>query len=162
MSNDVGVPFIFWSLIWECSGPERVRTFLSQLALDRLYTRELRHKRFGDPINCAEDDLTQYVLHALRDCKGVKEVWQSIINVSSGGAFFDLQLIDWLELNLSDKGKRVQGIEWRVIFGLVVRCCGRKETMFCLIAVERRVCSMLDDVYWIWQRLLKLQKVVCN
>lgn len=61
-------------------------------------------------------DHAETVIHSIRDCKWVKQVW-NLLPVSNILSFFQTDLTNWLKLNLSSRFV-IGGIAWSQYFGV--------------------------------------------
>lgn len=111
--EQAGFPF---KLIWKWCGPQRIRTFLWKLANGRLLTNDERFKR-----NMAWDNLcpccnsqSETILHAIRDCDVVTDLWESLVQDEHRPSFFSVGLSKWLEFNLTTQGVGNMCEDWAV------------------------------------------------
>ena len=64
---------------------------------------------------------SETMLHVLRDCEIVEDIWKGIGNSLIKNSFFQQPLKIWLEENLLNETQRCQGIGWPLIF--TTACC---------------------------------------
>ena len=111
-----------WRLIWSWKGPQSVWLFLWQIMHGKLKTHGepvRRHiavsmvcDRCGAPV--------EYILHALRDCPCIKQVWLCLVSEGEYYSFFHASLREWIVTNLQNKSKLVSHIPWECVFGVAV------------------------------------------
>ncbi|KAJ8767189.1 hypothetical protein K2173_013586 [Erythroxylum novogranatense] len=79
-----------WRVVWKWKGPERVKTFLWLLSHGKLLTNEVRLRRNLAPsASCPLcQDHTESILHAIRDCPKVREMWKSLVPRTAWEQFF--------------------------------------------------------------------------
>lgn len=107
--------------IWSLKGPERVRIHLWKMAHEALITNSRRVKRQLAESACCPmcGDVEETVLHAVRDCNRMVQVWSSINEGSLPQSFFADNMEGWLRSNLKSNGQR-RGLKWPLLFGTVV------------------------------------------
>ncbi|KAK7243973.1 hypothetical protein RIF29_38788 [Crotalaria pallida] len=92
--------------IWSWRGPQRIRLLLWKICNEALLTNEARARRHmaasASCSLCTNHD--ESILHALRDCGSIKEVWLNFISSSKRNVFYSLSLQDWLLLNFDNCG----------------------------------------------------------
>ncbi|KAJ8758607.1 hypothetical protein K2173_000328 [Erythroxylum novogranatense] len=65
-------------------------------------------------------DHTESILHAIRDCPKVREMWKSLVPRKAWEQFFSDPIDRWLLSNIRGNQQGVEGVEWRMLF--VVGC----------------------------------------
>lgn len=99
---DGGVANSTWVAIWKLHVPERVWSFIWLIYHDRLLTNHrLNGFGFGNASYSLCGNVCESTLHALRDYKFAKRVWDNVVPVGIVQAFFTGSLGDWIELNLA-------------------------------------------------------------
>jgi ribonuclease HI len=91
-----------WSKIWKLHVPERVRSFVWRVKWERLLTNSMKHRMgLASPIcsYCGMADET--ILHALRDCPLVLQLWQQVVPYEVRGEFFMSNLHAWVDININ-------------------------------------------------------------
>lgn len=87
-----------WKKLWRVHTSQRIRVFMWILAHDRLLTtrESWRRQLTSCPgyVRCGEAG--EGVLHALRDCKWARELWEHIIPSRFHYEFFSLNLKPWM------------------------------------------------------------------
>ncbi|KAJ8898838.1 hypothetical protein K2173_008147 [Erythroxylum novogranatense] len=111
-----------WKVVWKWKGPQRVKTFLWLLSHGKLLTNEARLRRNLAPsASCPIcQDHTESMLHAIRDCPKVREMWKSLVPRKVWEQFFSNPIDRWLLRNIRGNQQGVEGVEWRMLF--VVGC----------------------------------------
>ncbi|KAK5843109.1 hypothetical protein PVK06_005544 [Gossypium arboreum] len=112
-----------WKVIWKYLGPQRIQFFLWLACKQRLLTnlerarRGLNHSTFC-PM-CRHN--TEDVLHTLRDCSTIKEIWLSITHPSWQNQFFSNDnIFNWVEENLKHNEWLIwANTSWPTLFGIV-------------------------------------------
>lgn len=61
------------------------------------------------------------VMHSLRDCEVLKNLWSRVVSEDELSKFFSLGLHAWLEFSLSLRGDISRHRSWILFFGLAVR-----------------------------------------
>lgn len=90
-----------WSAIWKLRVPERVRSFAWILKHDKLLTNNcISTSGFGEDGCSLCGAVRETSLHALRDCKVVKGLWDNIVPGNIKRQFFEAYWHDWLLLNI--------------------------------------------------------------
>ena len=111
-----------WSLAWTWKGPQSVRLFLWQLMHGKLKTHgELARRHI--PVSMACDrcgTLVEDILHALRDCPCIKQIWLRLFAGGDYHAFFHANLREWLVANLQNKSNVNSYIPWECVFGVAI------------------------------------------
>ena len=111
-----------WKLPWSWKGPQSIRLFLWQLMHGKIKTRdELVRRHINVPEGCDRcGSVVEDILHALRDCSCIKQVWRKLVPMASHSSFFNSNLRDWIAENLQNKWKIGSHPPWDCIFGVVV------------------------------------------
>ncbi|KAJ1376792.1 ribonuclease H, partial [Sesbania bispinosa] len=60
------------------------------------------------------------IMHMLRDCEVVAELWDSLIDNKNWSAFFSLGIDQWLRTNLHNSANSVSGVPWNYIFPITI------------------------------------------
>ena len=58
--------------------------------------------------------------YVLRDCIQAKEFWGYLIQPQFKHIFFSINLIEWLDYNLSRKDYRIKGLSWPLVWGFTI------------------------------------------
>ncbi|KAJ8762621.1 hypothetical protein K2173_008060 [Erythroxylum novogranatense] len=111
-----------WKVVWKWKGPQRVKTFLWLLSHGKLLTNEAWLRRNLAPSTSCPicQDHTKSILHAIRDCPKVREMWKSLVPRKAWEQFFSNPIDRWLLSNIRENQQGVEGVEWRMLF--VVGC----------------------------------------
>lgn len=102
--------------IWRLDVPQRIRSFLWLVSLDRILTNAERARR-----HLAQDDsctlclgTTETTLHVLRDCTTAMDVWSNILLPEHATDFFSSDLMAWLAFNLDRKDLIDTDVPWNI------------------------------------------------
>ncbi|KAH9667991.1 reverse transcriptase domain-containing protein [Citrus sinensis] len=111
-----------WKLPWSWKGPQSIRLFLWQLMHGKLKTHvELARRHINVPEGCDRcGGAVEDILHALRDCCCINQVWRKLVPMATHNAFFNSNLREWIAGNLQNKWKIASSLPWDCIFGVVV------------------------------------------
>ncbi|KAF7844636.1 putative RNA-directed DNA polymerase [Senna tora] len=106
-----------WNSVWKLSVPQRVRSFMWLCAHDKLLTNVERCRRqMSDSAVCDRcGSNCEDLIHALRDCSVIKDVWLRLVKPCYWPEFFHAGLSDWISLNLH-RNLGVFDIPWKEIF----------------------------------------------
>lgn len=112
-----------WKKIWASGAPERAKFFMWQVFQEKVPTNSWRAHicegvRSECPFECHSEET---LLHTLRDCETVKDVWLFLIKPSAVILFFSLNLQDWIRwcLHHNPASKRASRWPWFKLFCLV-------------------------------------------
>lgn len=90
-----------WSIIWHLNVPERVRCFIWLLKHERILTgQRMQDHSFGEARCNLCGNISETILHAMRDCKYAKEVRENRIENSIMHEFYTYDVQKWISLNL--------------------------------------------------------------
>ncbi|KAL9443990.1 hypothetical protein AB3S75_017211 [Citrus x aurantiifolia] len=111
-----------WKLPWSWKGPQSIRLFLWQLMHGKLKTHdELARRHINVSESCDRcGGAVEDILHALRDCYCINQVWRKLVPMATHNAFFNSNLREWIAGNLRNKWKIAFSLPWECIFGVVV------------------------------------------
>jgi hypothetical protein len=110
---DVHTIDLVWHQIWRLNVPERVRAFVWMVKHDRLLTNERKHQMgLGSDLCDFCRDCTETTIHVLRDCKLVRNLWISLVDVSLQYHIFTCDLNDWFAINVGSKGRKSAYDDW--------------------------------------------------
>ncbi|CAA7029707.1 unnamed protein product [Microthlaspi erraticum] len=105
--------------IWQVVVPERVRTFFWLGVHQVLMTNSERQRRHlsmsGVCQVCKGGEET--ILHVLRDCPAIHEIWSRIVPIRRRQEFFTQTLLEWVYSNLGEHGK-VWDTPWATLFAM--------------------------------------------
>ncbi|KAJ1391223.1 Reverse transcriptase zinc-binding domain [Sesbania bispinosa] len=107
-----------FKLIWSWQGPPRISAFIWKALHRRLLTKSERAKRgMTQDDNCPKCNCNKETLiHALRDCESVAELWESLIDPNDWASFFSLGQEQWIRKYLEFSGNVVAGVAWSFLF----------------------------------------------
>ena len=91
-----------WQRIWKLNIMQKCKTFAWLAIQEKLLTNAERKRRnlcLEDHCNCCLD-ITEDLLHVLRDCKDSKLLWKSLIDRNEHNNFFCMNLPQWLRTNI--------------------------------------------------------------
>ncbi|KAF7804601.1 putative ribonuclease H protein At1g65750 family [Senna tora] len=108
-----------WKHIWSWQGPQRIKSFLWLCGHDKVLSNVVRKNRgMTQDDGCAKcGDCQEDLLHILRDCASIKNVWLRIVEFKHWPVFFNLNLREWLNFNFS-RNLGYGEIEWNLHFGV--------------------------------------------
>ncbi|CAA0839952.1 Polynucleotidyl transferase- ribonuclease H-like superfamily protein [Striga hermonthica] len=121
-----------WRVIWRAPAPQRARTLLWLVAKDRLLTnveRLRRHILVSEACDlCGEP---KSVLHVVRDCPTVKDLWKRLVPKEYTRRFFQHPIKQWIMSNLLYQ-QIGTGTSWSSVFVITVWCSWkwRNEQIF--------------------------------
>lgn len=103
-----------WNLIWKLQVQQRVRVFLWVLAHEKILTNlERATRRMTSSalcVRCREEE--ESALHAVRDCKMAKEVWERLLPPELLAGFFSQGMKVWLSWMWSKGLERMSEHKW--------------------------------------------------
>lgn len=104
--------------MWKLHTPPRINTFLWKVAHHRLMTNSERHLRgIAASDLCPRCNLqSETIMHTLRDCKIVLEMWEKLVDPSVWHLFASLGLERWLEFNLKHQKMGALSWNWPIFF----------------------------------------------
>ncbi|KAJ1443251.1 Reverse transcriptase zinc-binding domain [Sesbania bispinosa] len=104
--------------IWSWQGPPRVSTFVWKVVHGKLLTNCERVKMGVTTSNLCPrcNSAPETIMHLLRDCDIVAELWESLIDSNSWSSFFSLRQDQWIRKNLEFSNHSVAGVNWSFIF----------------------------------------------
>lgn len=144
--KDTDMPYKW---IWRWQGPERVRSHLWKLAHEALITNSWRAKRHLVESNCCPvcGTVEESVLHVVRDCPRMIQVWRSLCNdILPHTSFFTDDMAAWLRINLQSTTQR-KGLNWPLLFGTSVHLAwqARNELIFHQksLSIAQLVCRIM-------------------
>ncbi|KAJ7964039.1 Ribonuclease H [Quillaja saponaria] len=107
--------------IWRIQTLPRIKFFVWLAYLNKLLTNDLRWKRkMVDLPSCSLcSSLVEDVLHAVRDCSHVSQIWQKMVPSFMQSSFFSANLNDWFILNLNYGVLFRDTIPWPTVFFLL-------------------------------------------
>ncbi|KAJ1390181.1 Ribonuclease H-like superfamily [Sesbania bispinosa] len=108
--------------IWSWQGPPRVSTFVWKVVHGKLLTNYERFKRGMTSNNLCPrcNSAPETIMHLLRDCDIVAELWESLIGSNSWASFFSLGQDQWIRKNLELSNHSVAGVNWSFIFPICI------------------------------------------
>ncbi|KAJ1412575.1 Reverse transcriptase zinc-binding domain [Sesbania bispinosa] len=111
-------PDAFFKQIWAWQGPPRISSFIWKLYHNRLLTNSERVRRgMTSDDSCPRcGQAPETIMHTLRDCEVVSELWESLIDREWWARFFSLGLDNWLKMNMAKSPFSVDGTPWNFIF----------------------------------------------
>ncbi|KAJ7982509.1 Ribonuclease H [Quillaja saponaria] len=107
--------------IWRIQTLPRIKFFVWLAYLNKLLTNDLRWKRkMVDLPSCSLcSSLVEDVLHAIRDCSHVSQIWQKMVPSFMQSSFFSANLNDWFILNLNCGVLFRDTIPWPTVFSFL-------------------------------------------
>ena len=82
---------------------------------------ELARRHIHVPVGCDRcGGAVEDILHVLRDCRCIIQVWRKLVPMANHSSFFNLNLRDWIAGNLQNKWKIISSPPWECIFGVTV------------------------------------------
>ncbi|KAK9025344.1 hypothetical protein V6N11_038213 [Hibiscus sabdariffa] len=108
-----------WKLIWRLTVSQRVRLFLWLPYKQRLMTNATRHRRnlTASPTCPLCSNQSETILHSLRDCVEVRQLWLQILHEAIKHSFFAVNLHHWLSCNISAGFFHPSlGLPWVLVF----------------------------------------------
>jgi hypothetical protein len=106
-----------WTQVWKIEGMERIKVFLWQLVHDRLLTKSrLARWNISSPLCHSCIQFEETTIHVVRDCKIAAYVWRHLLSSQERGAFFTVELQEWINLNINNKFGQSYGAEWKNIW----------------------------------------------
>lgn len=111
-----------WKKIWRLKTQQRIKLLLWMMAHDKILTNHSRwHRHIALSQNCDRCDATvEEVLHAIRGCAKLKEVWVYFVPPTLRRDFFSSQnLKEWLLQNLKRNERDAHGDGWLEVMALI-------------------------------------------
>ena len=119
--------------IWKLNTLPRIKTFLWMCAHGSIGVKAclVRRKVFEEESCPICQRVSKTILHALRDCQKVKEVWRQLEIQRTDRAFWISNLQDGIKINSKDRGSCVQGNPpWNILFPVAVWNIWKSRNMF--------------------------------
>jgi hypothetical protein len=112
-----------WGKIWKLHVPERVKSFIWRVKWERLLTNSLKQRMGLTSAECSFCGIAnETILHALRDCSLVHQVWQQVVPREMRGIFFMSSLQTWVNININyAKSGGIRG-RWCDFWALACSC----------------------------------------
>lgn len=112
-----------WKFIWKWPGSQRNRTFMWLCAYDKILTNKQRVKQnfTNDPICDCCRSVEESVIHALRDCLVVKDLWKMLVKPIYWPGFFRGETLAWFAFNSCREMGKFENLNWKVTFGETIR-----------------------------------------
>ncbi|CAJ2673373.1 unnamed protein product [Trifolium pratense] len=112
-----------WDHIWKLQVAERIKYFMWLVQHNRLLTNSTKAKmNLGHAMCNFCRNMEETILHALRDCALVKQMWLSIIPFKARSSFFGGDLEQWVQYNLRRNIKGLNGIRWEDFWATTCHC----------------------------------------
>ncbi|XP_057418408.1 uncharacterized protein LOC130712598 [Lotus japonicus] len=107
--------------IWKFKGPPKVQSFLWKVAHVRLLTNKERMKRrmTSDGLCPRCIDAEETVIHALRDCPHIQQIWNAFLLDKDWSKFYSQGISNWLDFNLRRNFVQRGGLSWPLLFGII-------------------------------------------
>ncbi|KAF7814111.1 putative ribonuclease H protein At1g65750 family [Senna tora] len=104
--------------IWSWQGPQRIKSFLWLCGHDKVLSNVAhKHRGMTEEDGCAKCGESQEdLLHFLKDCSNIKNVWLRLVKSKHWLAFFNLNLREWLLFSLS-RNLGHSDTDWNILFG---------------------------------------------
>ena len=134
--TDMVVSDFVW--IWILNTLPRIKTFLWMCAHGSIGVKAcLVRRRVVEEESCPIcQRASKTILHALRDCQKVIEVWRQLEIQRSDQVFWTSNLQDWIKINSKDRGSRVQGNPpWNILFLVAVWNIWKSRTRIFLMTL---------------------------
>ena len=109
--------------IWKLNTLPRIKTFLWMCAHGSIGVKACLVRRgVVEEESCPIcQRASETILHALRDCQNVKEVWRQLGIQRTNRVFWTSNLQDWIKINSKDRGSCFQGNPpWNILFPVAV------------------------------------------
>lgn len=143
--GNASLPNPIFSKIWKWQGPARIRATLWKVAHGKLLTNEERKRRgmtnenYCPRCNSQPEDL----MHLLRDCEEVQDLWKKHIKQDLWSKFFSLGQYAWFDWNLAAVNIGQVPWKWPLVFGIAIWAIwkDRKSLVFSHI-------SSMGDSLW--------------
>ncbi|KAF7807158.1 ribonuclease H [Senna tora] len=133
-----------WSKIWKWPVHERIRSFICLITHGKILTNSHRRQRnLTDNATfprCGRTD--EKVLHVLRDCDEVAELWTRFVAPQRWNTFFSLELGDWIDWNRRIHVGNELSDNWQTIFGVA---CWQIWKSRNFIVFENRDSNLQDE-----------------
>ncbi|CAA0828653.1 Unknown protein [Striga hermonthica] len=107
-----------WKIIWRVMAPQRVRIFYGLLATSGCLPMLSEFGSIFQDEGCDFCGGREMILHVLRDCTFVKNLWKRLVPTGLGEDFFALPLRRWLTQNLA-KSRLGSCSNWGGLFSVV-------------------------------------------
>ena len=106
-----------WNWLWSLPCPKKIQVFLWKALRNYLPTKTfLAHRGQHMDSLCPRCQSPETILHILRDCPWVREIWSQALGILPI-SFFTLPLQDWLQSNAnSERSTHPHLIPWKVLF----------------------------------------------
>jgi hypothetical protein len=107
-----------WRKVWSLEVQERIRHFMWIVKHNRLLTNYMKHKMHLGNAYCRHcGDTIETTMHVLRDCPMAMMVLVRIVDVDIRNQFFNVNLDNWLHLNLNFAGSVNTG-KWSELWSI--------------------------------------------
>ncbi|KAH9725573.1 putative ribonuclease H protein [Citrus sinensis] len=103
-----------WKLPWSWKGPQSIKLFIWQTLHGKLKTHsELNRRNIPVSEVCVRCGVSaEGILHAVRDCSCIKNLWLSLVPTCHQLAFFQSNLRAWVAANMQNKWKIDSELPW--------------------------------------------------
>lgn len=103
-----------WSLVWRLRVQSRIKIFLWLMIHEGLMTNKSRWRRgiAQSPICSHCGEAQEDSLHAIRDCRYAREVWELLLPINKKMEFFKDGLQRWISANLSPSKSSKSSPPW--------------------------------------------------
>ena len=105
--------------IWKVRALPRIQSFVWLYCHESIGVKECLNRRgiLADSQCPLCHVSSESIIHALRDCEVVKQVWYQLDVNRGGNSFFSSNLQDWLEVNGTNQHNVGQhAVSWNIIF----------------------------------------------
>ncbi|KAH9750393.1 putative ribonuclease H protein [Citrus sinensis] len=111
-----------WNLPWSWKGPQSIKLFIWQILHGKLKTyRELSRRNIPVSDVCVRCGISaEDILHAVRDCRCIKNLWLHLVPARHHLSFFQSNLRAWIAANMQNKWKIDSELPWDCIFGVAI------------------------------------------
>lgn len=113
----------YWKLIWNWTGNHGTKTFMWLCAHDKILTNKQRERRkfIIDPLCDCCKAADETVLHVLRDCPTVQDLWKMLIKPRFWTEFFNGDIVNWFQFNNKRDIGKIDSLNWKLTFGEAIR-----------------------------------------
>lgn len=113
---------VLFKLIWKLPTPPRINTFIWKVAHGRLMTnsQRLEYRICNSDLcpRCVQQP--ESILHVLRDCECVLQLWEKLVNPDEWHKFASLGLMEWLLFNFTAPNIGIGDSNWPILFGTML------------------------------------------
>ncbi|KAK7255045.1 hypothetical protein RIF29_28447 [Crotalaria pallida] len=142
--------------IWKWQGPQRIRVLLWKIVNEAFLTNHNRRRRnlTLDGICKLRNKVEETTLHVFRDCDHTQVVWMNLIHRTHHLMFFQQNLQEWLDHNLSNINNNQAKSSWDILFGCTCEILWQRRNK---LIFEDEQFNLSSTMKMIWSKFREIQ-----